>query len=376
MNHYAEARALRSRIEDLADPTELEHASRIASEALRRTSAIGAPAARPLRLSAVVATYQGQRFLREQLRSMLAQSVALDEIVIADDCSSDSTMAVAEEVKADSPIPIRILRGERNVGIGKNFERGLRAAKGDIVFLADQDDAWRHDKVARTLKEFAVRPDLNLLFTNARLVNDAGNSLHDTLFRVLRIAGTERRRVKGGQAFDALLRRNLATGATIAMRRSAMLNALPIPDYWLHDEWIAMISSASGRIDFLDETLTDYRQHDNNHVGSQRETFLSALEKLRRCRRQFNRRLLRRTELQIERLRTLDPPIAEHRVVAVQAKLEHLRRRCQLPSSRLARLPLILGEMINGGYRHYSSGWRSIAGDLFGVIREAADQPR
>jgi glycosyltransferase involved in cell wall biosynthesis len=323
---------------------------------------------RPFRLSAVVATFQGERFLREQLRSMLAQSVALDEIVITDDCSGDSTLAIVEDAKAESSIPIQILRGHRRLGVGKNFERGLRASTGDIVFLADQDDNWRPDKVARMLNEFMLRPTLDVLFTDARLVDEVGASLDDTLFQVLRVARTERRRVRDGRAFDALLRRNLATGATMAVRRASMLRALPIPDGWLHDEWIAMIVSASGRVDFLDETLTDYRQHDNNHVGSRRETFRSVLKKLRCCRREFNCRLMRRTEMQIERLRALSPPVAERQIALASLKLEHLRHRCRLPTRRLARMPLIARELVNGGYRHYSSGLRSIVGDLFGAM--------
>src|SRR5207302_8337788 len=111
-------------------------------EARPRTFPVEVSAAGPLRLSAVVATYQGERFLREQLQSMLEQSVALSEIVIADDCSSDSTLAIADEMKARSSIPIEILRSDRYLGISKNFERGLRASTGDIIFLADQDDSW------------------------------------------------------------------------------------------------------------------------------------------------------------------------------------------------------------------------------------------
>jgi len=333
-----------------------------------RAVAVEAAPTRPPRLSAVVATFQGERFLRDQLRTMLGQGVALDEIVIADDCSTDSTLAIAEDVKAKSSIPIQILRGDCNLGISRNFERGLRASTGDIVFLADQDDGWRADKVARMLNEFTTRPTLDVLFTNARLVDEFGASLHDTLFKVLRIARTERRRLRDGRAFDALLRRNLATGATMAVRRASMLRALPIPEGWLHDEWIAMIASASGRIDFLDETLTDYRQHDKNHVGSKRETLRSVLKKLGCCRRDFNCNLARRTELQIERLRALSPPVAEHQIALASLKLEHLKHRCELPTRRLARVPVIARELVNGGYRNYSSGLRSIVGDLFGAI--------
>jgi hypothetical protein len=322
MNPLAQARLFGEPIGEFGDPSQLERPGRIVPDIRPRTVPVDVSAARPLRLSAVVATYQGERYLLEQLRSMLEQTIGLDEIVIVDDCSTDSTLAIAEDVKSNSAIPIRILPCDSNVGIRRNFERGLLATSGDIVFLADQDDAWRSDKVARVLEEFNMRPGLNLLFTNARLIDQAGNPLHDTLFRALRIAGSERRRVRSGQAFEALLRRNLATGTTMAIRRSALLGSLPIPEGWLHDEWIAMATAACGQIDFLDLPLTDYRQHDGNQIGAPRATLLSTLDKLKRCRREFNCHLARRTELQIERLSEMDPPIPEQRALALQAKLE------------------------------------------------------
>ena len=162
----------------------------------------------------------------------------------------------------------------------------------------------------------------------------------------------------------------------MAVRRSTIVRALPIPDSWLHDEWITMIAAVSGHVDFLDETLTDYRQHDSNHVGSRRETLHSVMRKLRSCRREFNRRLVRRTELQIERLRALNPPVSAHQIALVALKLEHLRRRSQLPPRRSARLPLIIRELINGGYRHFSSGLRSIVGDLLGAICQECSHRR
>jgi hypothetical protein len=364
----------------LANTLEVEITSAQAEEVWRsdpfaaaRGTTSDAYFSRPIRLSAVVATYQGERFLREQLRSMLKQTVPLDEIIITDDCSSDTTLEIARSMMADATISLRILRSDRNVGVGKNFERGLSLARGDIVFLADQDDVWRADKVERMLREFSFRPDVDLLFTDARLVNEDGNPLDRTLFRSLRIHYAELKRIRLGRAFEALLRRNLATGATIAMRRAIMVRALPIPDGWLHDEWIAMVAAASGRIGYVREALTDYRQHDGNHIGTGPDTVVSALAKLGSCRRCFNCRLAKRTELQIERLRALDPPASEQQIGSLQSKLEHLRRRCLLPRSRLARVPTVLRETLNGGYRRYSSGLRSIVGDLFGAIHETTD---
>ena len=110
-----------------------------------------------------------------------------------------------------------------------NFERCIADTTGDLVFLCDQDDVWHPDKVATMVAEFERRPDLALLFTDADLVDATGWSLGHTLFDALGVTRRERRLVRGGSAFEALVRRNLATGATIAFRRRGRRGRSTVP---------------------------------------------------------------------------------------------------------------------------------------------------
>src|SRR5688572_29064227 len=107
----------------------------------------------PRSISAVMCTYNGERFLREQLDSIVNQSITVDEIIVADDGSTDDTLRIiadlVERLECDGPrIGVTVLAAEaRPLGVSRNFERALRASRGEIVFLADQDDVWRPDRI-------------------------------------------------------------------------------------------------------------------------------------------------------------------------------------------------------------------------------------
>ena len=100
----------------------------------------------------------------------------------------------------------------------------------------------------------------------------AGADLGTTLFAALGVTAAERAEVAAGRGFDALLRRNLATGATTMLRRRCATVALPIPPGWIHDEWLAIVAAATGRTAIVDAALTDYRQHGGNQIGARRPT--------------------------------------------------------------------------------------------------------
>ncbi len=115
---------------------------------------------------------------------------------------------------------VRIIGGEPPRGVAANFERALRACTGDLIALSDQDDVWHPDRLERLVAAFEEVPDATLLHSDARLVDADGADLGTTLFGALGVSATERAEVASGRGFDALLRRNLATGATTILRAS------------------------------------------------------------------------------------------------------------------------------------------------------------
>ena len=323
-------------------------------------------------VSVALCTYNGAEFLEAQLRSILEQTRPVDEVVICDDGSTDDTAAVVARVAAATSTRIVFEINPNKLGITRNFERAISLTRGDLIFLSDQDDLWYPTKVRDMLAAFARDPDLQLLHTDARLVNQAGTALGATLFDALELTPIERQQEHDGDAFDAFLRRNLVTGATAAFRRELFEAARPFPAEWLHDEWLAIIGAAIGRVDFLDFPLIDYRQHDHNQVGMRPRSWRDKLQRVVTARGDYHRRLQRRAEMLLRHLQKINGRIKRCREAQVREKFEHARVRSQLPSARLARIPIVLREIASGRYRRCSTGWRSIARDLIERIDPAS----
>ena len=202
-----------------------------------------------MRISIALCTYNGGVYLREQLDSLLAQTRRPDQVVVCDDRSSDDTLAQLEAFAVRAAalgIDALIHPNPVNLGYVRNFEQALRLCDGDLVFLCDQDDLWHHEKLERYAEQFAARPDLMLLHSDARLVDAQGQDLHCALFDAIEVTAAERDAVRAGRALDVLIRRNIVTGATLAMRRELVARALPVEARWRHGECLAVAAAGSG----------------------------------------------------------------------------------------------------------------------------------
>ncbi|MER3547371.1 MAG: glycosyltransferase family 2 protein, partial [Rhodanobacteraceae bacterium] len=242
----------------------------------------------------------------------------------------------------------------------------LQDARGETIFLCDQDDVWHPRKLETMLSQFESRRDLSLLHGDARLVDDNGADLHCTLFQALEMTRWELRCLHASRAFDALLRRNLATGATLSFRRALLRDALPLPRQWLHDEWLAMIASVLGEVDCIEQPLIDYRQHGGNQVGAQARDVAGKIARAAEPRRAYLLGLIERTQVLLQRLRALGGRVPREKLQAVENKLRHLERRAAMPACRACRLPAILREAVVGGYARYALGARALAYDCLG----------
>jgi glycosyltransferase involved in cell wall biosynthesis len=323
-----------------------------------------------MRISVALCTFNGEKFIAKQLRSILSQRRRPDEIVIFDDASRDETVSIARATlakdDAKEPIQITIVVNPRNVGVTKNFSLAAQAATGDIIFLCDQDDVWRVDKVERIATEFERDPNLLLVHTDARLIDDTGSPLGVRLFDALELRRAEMSLIDAGHAFRVLIRRNVVTGATCAFRRILLQHALPFADEWVHDEWLAIVAAATGSVMCLPETLTDYRQHAANQIGMRKRSILKRIRHMFSKRGNFYRNQVVRADLLIRQLQDL--PNARECVAELADWRRHLAFRAALPPSRLTRLPLIKQEIASGRYSRYSFGLRS-------VVRDALEAP-
>lgn len=320
------------------------------------------------RVSVALATFNGSRFLRAQLDSILLQTVPVDELVLGDDGSSDGSVDLVRRVWSEASItaPLVVLPvRDGNLGVARNFERILGATSGMIVLLSDQDDIWAPDRVARSLHEFERRPELDLLFGNAGLIDADGRPLGMTLFQALSVGDDERRELAGSDAFAALLRRNIATGATMAVRRAALDAALPVPDGWLHDEWLALRIALTGTVEMIPDRLIEYRQHGHNVIGVSKPTLRARVGRVLEPRGDRNRLLARRMKAFEQRIAQLDG-VKPERADAVSAKTAFEVERAALPALRVARVSRVLRLAASGAYSRYASQGRlDVLRDLF-----------
>ncbi|MGH8182639.1 MAG: glycosyltransferase family 2 protein [Rhodanobacteraceae bacterium] len=320
-----------------------------------------------LSTSVVLCTCNGARYLGEQWASLLAQTRQPDEIVVRDDASSDATPDLLEDLSRAATacgVAVRLARNPHNLGYVANFEAALRDASCDVLLLCDQDDVWHPDKIAVLAEHFERRSGLQLLCSDARRVDVAGRPLPRSLFQVLKVTPGELRRVHAGRGFGVLLRRSLATGATVALRRSLLATALPFPQGWVHDEWLAIIAAAAGGFDCLETALVDYRQHDANQIGMPDRGWAAKWRDLRRPRAAMIAGLIARNEALLQRLSSLGDAVPGTCGAQTVDKLRHLHVRAAMHGPPWTRLGNIFGESVNGHYRSHGTGWRSALRDL------------
>ncbi len=238
----------------------------------------------PTSVSVALCTHNGMPYIEQQVASILAQTVRPSQIVLSDDASADDTVAAvrgAVSALAAAAPELVVLENRPALGVVANFEQAVRACTGDLVVLCDQDDVWAPDRVAAAVSRFDAAPDLLLLHSDARLVNDDGSPIGYSLFEAIGVTAGELAEIHAGDEFATLLRRNVVTGATTAFRRSLLAAALPFPASWVHDEWLAMVASITGRTDVLTEQLIDYRQHAANQIGARKLGFGGMMRELR-----------------------------------------------------------------------------------------------
>lgn len=325
-----------------------------------------------LTVSVALCTYNGARFIEEQVRSIALQTLPPMEIVLSDDASTDDGIALAraslDACMRERPglsIALRVLRNPVSLRVTKNFEQAASTCSGDLIALCDQDDVWQPDRLARMVAEFTARPDLLLLHTDARLVDSQRRDLGQTLFHALEVQRFELDWIHTGRAFDVFLRRNLVTGATTVFRRTLLASAVPFPKEWVHDEWLAIVASAIGRVDVIEDALIDYRQHENNQIGARRDSFMGKVRKALASRGTTHADRAFKAELLLERLVALGDAVAPDTIRKLRDKLVHQRFRAALPPSRLARCVPVLREAMTGRYDKFGRGIRGVVRDLF-----------
>jgi glycosyltransferase involved in cell wall biosynthesis len=310
-------------------------------------------------ISVAMCTYNGARFVGEQLASILEQTSPPAELVVADDGSSDGTLEIVGGIADAHGVQPTVLPGDSPLGVTANFERAVSATTQPIVALSDQDDRWHPGRLEDVAARFDADPGLLLLHTDARLIDDAGAPLGRTLFESLEVGAHELAAEQSGDAFSAFLRRNLATGATVVFRRTLLESALPFPRDWVHDEWLAIVAAAVGRVQVVRDATIDYRQHGANEIGVAEPTLGRKLRRILEPRGTRNAVLAGRFGVLAARLEALGDAVPDRFLRAARAKARFESRRAAMPANRLRRVGAVLRLAWTGDYRRFASRGRA-----------------
>jgi glycosyltransferase involved in cell wall biosynthesis len=309
-------------------------------------------------IGVVMITHEGGRWVRSQAHSIATQTRLPDEVVIADDGSTDDS--VAHALSALEPIGqrCRVLRSAARLGVTANLERAIRHAESDVIVLADQDDVWLPHKLV-VVEHWADTSPSGGMFSDGWIVDARGDRTGERLWRR---AGLSRSRAAtlSSDPLAILLRQPVVTGATMAVRRGALDVLLPIPRHGWHDYAMSLLLAATSGLFPVTDALVEYRLHGANTAGlpskSRRDRVVGA-----EAHRENLRTQIALFEALVERMEAQGDRATAARF---SGKLDVLRRRAALPAARPMRLPGVARLIVGGGYRRYAQGYASAARDL------------
>lgn len=216
-----------------------------------------------IQIDILLATYNGEKYLKCQLDSILNQTHKNIRLLINDDCSTDNTRAILKEYE-EKDDRIKVKYNEKNLGYVKNFEDLLKRVENKYFALSDQDDFWKEEKIEKSLNKL-LEEDADLVFTDLEPVDEKLNTITPSMVRFMQMD----KNIKKHQDYKSVFLRNCVTGCTILSKKELINEYIPIPtkEPMVHDWWMALIISQIGKITFLDEPTIKYRQHGNNQLG-------------------------------------------------------------------------------------------------------------
>ena len=200
-------------------------------------------------ISVCIATYNGEKFIKEQIDSILRQLSLDDEIIVSDDGSTDDTISSINSIDDKR---IRIIEGPRKHSPTLNFERAMKEAKGDYIFLADQDDVWKPNKVEVCIKWLQ---NYDCVVSDAEVTDSNLNPLYPSLYSIMQ--------VRQGRIYNTVWK-NGYTGCCMAFRHEVLNASLPFPkDIPMHDIWIGNVAAYKYNVKFISEKLVLFRRHED-----------------------------------------------------------------------------------------------------------------
>lgn len=216
-------------------------------------------------ISVCIATYNGEKYIKDQLLSILCQIDIYDEIIVSDDSSNDKTLDIIESLN-DSRI--KILKNNNYHSPIYNFENAIKHAKGDFIFLSDQDDVWLPDRI-KLMKEYL--DNYCLVVSDCKIVDSNLNVMNESFFNLY----------NSGKGFWKNIIKNSYIGCCMAFKKELLIHILPFPlKIPMHDIWIGLLAELNGGVFFIDTPLLLYRRHGTNASSSGEKSKFSLYHKI------------------------------------------------------------------------------------------------
>lgn len=324
-----------------------------------------------MKKSVLLCTYNGEKYIYEQIESIINQSENVDEIIISDDCSNDNTIDIIKNNFLNCEIDIKININKENLGFKKNFYNALELCSGDIIFFSDQDDVWMSNKVKRVMEIFKENTNALLVFSNAEVTDQKLNKVSYLLDDVHfddSIMNDSYSQLKN------ILADNFITGATMAMKKDLIDKAMPFGTNWPHDYWFGVVAAINCGLYVIKEPLIKYRQHENNTIGINQQIDIKLLKRLFSKNHNSSNRDNKYAELRLPLLEYLmnfieDKNINDEYANIVKENYNFWKKRENFTSNSLCKNCLIvIKDMIKHEQRKYRNTNKPVLKDFVKAI--------
>lgn len=318
-------------------------------------------------ISVAMCTYNGAKFLKEQLESIAAQTRLPMELVICDDRSTDSTIDIIEAFASSAPFPVKLKINPVNLGgsakgITKNFEQAAGLCTGDLIAFCDQDDVWLPQKLA-SLAKMMEEERLGGIFSDAQLMSDLGVPKGILLSETTGMTRKEHGRLVRGEVLRVLLSMTKVYGCTFMVDACLLDKILPVPPHWWFDAWVPCMVAVYSKLAFLPEPLFFYRIHAaQSGVGASLPTASDRVKQWKVSAKEYwqasePQLIDLYTKLAAENSSSMEPYLRY-----VRGRMDLLRFRAELPSNPLPRMIKVISHANN--YHQFFNGWKTMIKDI------------
>jgi glycosyltransferase involved in cell wall biosynthesis len=261
-------------------------------------------------VSIAMATYNGEKYIKQQLESILNQTYNNLEVIICDDISKDKTVDIIKQYqKKDSRIKFYI--NKENLGFKKNFEKAISLCSGDFIALSDQDDIWKKYKIEKlvvNIKEY------DLIHSASSLMDENSNIIAEKWLKQDNFK----------YSFEKLVFGNTITGCTVLFKKSLLKDFFPIPTgEKYHDWWLALLATKSKGITYINEPLVFYRQHSLQDTGAKVENKFQRLTRI--ALNMFNKKGSSRYQKSKQQILRLNSFLNERKIIFTEKEISIMK---------------------------------------------------